>query len=48
RTQDPVFYEAKMITAQFFAENLLPQASALATSITTGGPITNALTSEQF
>jgi len=48
RTQDPAFYEAKIITAQFFAENLLPQASALATSITTGGAITNALTSEQF
>jgi hypothetical protein len=48
RTQDPAFYEAKIITAQFFAENLLPQASALAASITTGGAITNALTSEQF
>lgn len=46
--QDPVFYGAKIITAQFFAENILPQASALAASITEGGAITNTMTVEQF
>lgn len=46
--QDPAFYSAKIITTQFFAENILPQATALAASITEGGAITNAMTIEQF
>jgi hypothetical protein len=32
----------------FFAENLLPQSQALATSILEGGQSTNALTAEHF
>ena len=46
--QDPSFYEAKINTARFFAENLLPQAQALATSLIEGGYSCNALTAEQF
>jgi hypothetical protein len=48
RTSDPAFYEAKIATARFFAENLLPQAQALATSIVESGHSTNALAVEQF
>ncbi|MBU3614066.1 acyl-CoA dehydrogenase [Polynucleobacter sp. Latsch14-2] len=45
---DPHFYGAKIATARFFAENLLPQAQALSTSILEGGHSTNALAVEQF
>jgi acyl-CoA dehydrogenase len=45
---DPAFYSAKIATARFFAENLLPQAQALATSIIESGQSTNALEVEQF
>ena len=45
---DPTFYSAKIATARFFAENLLPQAGALATSIVESGHSTNALEIEQF
>jgi acyl-CoA dehydrogenase len=48
RSSDPSFYEAKIATARFFAENLLPQAQALATSIVESGHSTNALAVEQF
>ena len=48
RDSDPTFYNAKITTARFFAENLLPQASALATSIIESGHSTNALEVEQF
>jgi alkylation response protein AidB-like acyl-CoA dehydrogenase len=48
RAGDPHFYDAKIATARFFAENLLPQAQALATSILESGQSTNALTAEQF
>ena len=48
RNSDPTFYGAKIATARFFAENLLPQASALATSILESGHSTNALEVEQF
>ncbi len=48
RTSDPTFYSAKIATARFFAENILPQAQALATSIVEGGESTNALELEQF
>ena len=48
RDSDPTFYHAKITTARFFAENLLPQASALATSIIESGHSTNALEVEQF
>jgi hypothetical protein len=45
---DPDFYGAKIATVRFFAENLLPQAQALSTSILEGGHSTNALAVEQF
>jgi acyl-CoA dehydrogenase len=45
---DPDFYGAKVATVRFFAENLLPQAQALSTSILEGGHSTNALAVEQF
>jgi len=48
RVGDPSFYDAKIATARFFAENLLPQAQALATSILESGYSTNALEVEQF
>ena len=48
RDSDPFFYNTKIATARFFAENLLPQAGALATSIVEGGHSTNALEVEQF
>ena len=48
RSSDPSFYEAKIATARFFAENLLPQAQALATSIVESGHSTNALALEKF
>ena len=45
---DPSFFDAKIATARFFAENQLPQVQALATSILEGGHSTNALAVEQF
>ena len=45
---DPAFYSAKIATACFFAQNVLPQAGALATSIIESGHSTNALELEQF
>lgn len=48
RDGDPAFYNTKIATARFFAENLLPQAQALATSIVEGGYSTNVLEVEQF
>jgi alkylation response protein AidB-like acyl-CoA dehydrogenase len=48
REGDPSFYDAKIATARFFAENILPQTQALATSILEGGHSTNALAVEQF
>ena len=48
RSDDPSFFDAKVATARFFAENLLPQAQALATSILESGHSTNALAVEQF
>ena len=48
RAGDPPFFDAKIATARFFAENLLPQTQALAVSILEGGQSTNALAPEQF
>jgi hypothetical protein len=48
RAGDPNFFDAKITTARFFAENLLPQAQALVISILESGQSTNALTAEQF
>ncbi|MBN3766551.1 acyl-CoA dehydrogenase C-terminal domain-containing protein, partial [Burkholderia sp. Ac-20365] len=48
--QDPSFYGAKLATAQFFAEHILPQAVALEASITStkGGEGILALSEDQF
>ena len=48
RETDPSFYSAKIATARFFAENLMPQTQAMATSIVESGYSTNALEVEQF
>ncbi|MGH8785950.1 MAG: acyl-CoA dehydrogenase [Cupriavidus necator] len=49
-SEDPSFYGAKMATAQFFAEYLLPQAVALEASITgaDGSAAVLALADDQF
>ena len=48
RDSDPSFYDAKIATARFYAEHLLPQSQALAISIAESGHSTNALEVEQF
>ncbi|ANB72358.1 acyl-CoA dehydrogenase [Paraburkholderia phytofirmans OLGA172] len=50
RAEDPSFYGAKIATAQFYAEHVLPQASALEASIVTakGGESVLALAEDQF
>ncbi len=48
RDSDPAFYGAKIATARFFAEHLLPQSQALAISILESGESTNALEVDQF
>lgn len=46
--QDASFYEAKVITARFYIEHVLPRVSALLRSIQNGGTSILALTEEQF
>jgi alkylation response protein AidB-like acyl-CoA dehydrogenase len=50
RDEDPSFYGAKIATAQFYAEHVLPQASALEASIVSakGGEGVLALSEDQF
>ncbi|MGF6901443.1 acyl-CoA dehydrogenase [Paraburkholderia sp. GAS348] len=50
RAEDPSFYGAKIATAQFYAEHVLPQASALEASIVTAksGESVLALAEDQF
>ena len=50
RDEDPSFHGAKMATAQFYAEHVLPQASALEASIVSakGGESVLALSEDQF
>lgn len=50
RAEDPSFYGAKVATAQFYAEHVLPLASALEASIVTakGGESVLALSEDQF
>ena len=45
---DTEFLRAKVATARFYAEALLPQAEALAQSITGGSDAALALTADQF
>ncbi len=46
--EDSVFYEAKLVTARFYAEHVLPKANALLRSVQSGGASIMALTKEQF
>jgi len=46
--EDPDFCRAKLLTACFYAEQILPRARALATTVQSGGASTLALTEEQF
>ena len=48
REGDAEFMRAKLATARFYAEALLPQAEALAQSITGGSDAALALAAEQF
>ncbi|OLL30285.1 acyl-CoA dehydrogenase [Burkholderia sp. SRS-W-2-2016] len=50
RDEDPAFYGAKIATAQFYAEHVLPQARALEVAIVSakGGEGVLALSAEQF
>ncbi len=45
---DPDFHEAKLITARFYAEQVLPRAVALAQSVKAGGKSMLALAEAQF
>ena len=45
---DSVFHAAKLITARFYAEHLLPKAGALLRSVRSGGASILALSEEQF
>jgi acyl-CoA dehydrogenase len=46
--EDLVFHEAKLVTARFYAEHVLPRAGALSRSVRNGGVSMLALTEEQF
>ncbi|EIJ42888.1 acyl-CoA dehydrogenase [Beggiatoa alba B18LD] len=48
RGQDPSFYEAKLITARFYAEHILSQTGGLAYSVVNGAVSALALRDEQF
>ena len=46
--RDPAFFTAKLITARFYADALLPQATALAQSIRQSGAVTNRMPIDLF
>ena len=46
--EDKPFYSAKIATARFHAEHLLPQALSLAQSVLEGGQAVNAFEVDQF
>jgi len=46
--EDAGFYEAKVVTARFYAEHILPKANALAASVRAGGSSILALAEAQF
>ncbi|MEY5099493.1 MAG: hypothetical protein RJA36_2212, partial [Pseudomonadota bacterium] len=48
RAEDPDFHEAKLITARFYAEALLPQAEALAASVLAAGSTIERMRPELF
>jgi hypothetical protein len=45
---DPGFHQAKIVTARFYAEQILPKAAALLAAIENGGGTVMALAEEQF
>jgi alkylation response protein AidB-like acyl-CoA dehydrogenase len=45
---DDTFYAAKLVTARYYADHVLPKASAFKHEVTHGGASTMALTEEQF
>jgi acyl-CoA dehydrogenase len=45
---NPQFHEAKLVTARFFAEQLLPQGTALLTAMRSTAATAMALSEEQF
>jgi len=45
---DTDFYRAKIVTARFYAEHILPQAAGLASAVTGGSSSVLALTEAQF
>ncbi len=47
KTDDP-FYAAKLVTARYYADHVLPKAGAYKHEVTRGGPSTLALSEEQF
>ena len=47
KSDDP-FYAAKLVTARYYADHILPKAAAYKHEITSGGATTMALTDEQF
>jgi len=48
RNEDPAFYEAKVHTAVFYAQSLLPLADALANAVVNAGANTQAMPAELF
>ena len=48
RNEDPAFYEAKVHTAVFYAQSLLPLADALASAVVNAGANTQAMPAELF
>jgi len=48
RNEDPAFYEAKVHTAVFYAQSLLPLADALASAVVNAGTNTQAMPAELF
>ncbi|MBV5294627.1 MAG: acyl-CoA dehydrogenase [Curvibacter lanceolatus] len=48
RNEDPAFYEAKVHTAVFYAQSLLPLADALACAVVNAGANTQAMPAELF
>jgi hypothetical protein len=48
QAEDPAFYNAKVITARFYAENILCEAKGLASSVIHGGATINAMANDMF
>jgi alkylation response protein AidB-like acyl-CoA dehydrogenase len=48
QAEDPAFYNAKVITARFYAENILCEAKGLASSVINGGATINAMANDMF